>query len=745
MTLTLLLAFAHLVHGAPPVQDTPFVQEYREFHPLPGGANDVRGLAFDGEGVLWAATAEGVFLLSEGVWRAAHDAESAGPCFTAAASPTGGVWVGAWNGVWRCSGGKAERMGGLAEPVSALAFDGASALAFGPRGNWRFDGKDWTAFGGKWATSSRDTARDSTGGLWLSTAHGLYLLEGERIARHLHKEEDLLTGDQLSVTVGPDGLVWAGGYGGIDVYRGEKRVRSFSPREGLANLEVRRLRFHPDGTLWVCTGLGVTRWNGSSWSLRHSLRWLPSDDTRDVAFDRDGAAWVATAEGVGVIRRRMTTLAEKAAHYYDICMARKVREPWIVGDSRLMVPGDVTSNQHEDDDNDGEYTNLYMAMEAFRYQVTGDPDALDRARKAFDTMERFQTITGTDGFIARTMVPVEWAGPDNPNPSRLHDANRTHTAREEAQMLVDNPRHKTVEERWRPSADGKWLWKGDTSSDEMSGHFFGYYIYYKYVAQTDAEREKVARLTARVMDYLMAGGYTLLDTDGTHTLWGVWAPERLHGDGNWRAERPVNATELLSYLKTAHVITGEERFDRAYRELISRHGYLELARAPKPTAPSERTDIDSDLLVLALPALLMEEHDPEFRAAYEQGLRQWFGQVGAANSPFFNFMCGALGVEDFNLEECVKFLRDCPLDIIHWTVDNRARQDLRLVRYPELYGWQTDRLPPADERPVMRWDKNPYDAVRGDGGRSESSGVFWLLPYWMGRHFGFIAPPDAGN
>ena len=55
---------------------------------------------------------------------------------------------------------------------------------------------------------------------------------------------------------------------------------------------------------------------------------------------------------------------------------------------------------------------------------------------------------------------------------------------------------------------------------------------------------------------------------------------------------------------------------------------------------------------------------------------------------------------------------------------------------------QTDRMPPPSERGVMRWDKNPWAAISGDFGDSrgslESCGVFWLLPYWMGRYHGFF-------
>ena len=60
------------------------------------------------------------------------------------------------------------------------------------------------------------------------------------------------------------------------------------------------------------------------------------------------------------------------------------------------------------------------------------------------------------------------------------------------------------------------------------------------------------------------------------------------------------------------------------------------------------------------------------------------------------------------------------------------------MRTPELEHWQTPRLLPPSERGVPRTDDNPRLAVQGDGGRTESDGVFWLLPYWMGRYLKLI-------
>ena len=238
--------------------------------------------------------------------------------------------------------------------------------------------------------------------------------------------------------------------------------------------------------MWAGTDYGITRFQPgeSDYSVRLSQRWLRADEVRDIDFDAKGNAWVATADGVSVIRRKKMNLAEKADYFYDQLITRHVREPGIVARFKLEVPGDTSSIVADDDDNDGEYTAMYLAMESFRYAVTKSEEAKKRAKKAFDFLHLLREVTGRDGFFARTVVPIDWDRP-------LHDMNRTYTERELAEAIIDNPRTKPVEVRWHPSADGKWLWKGDTSSDEFAGHFFGYYWYYFLVAD-EAEKKRIA-------------------------------------------------------------------------------------------------------------------------------------------------------------------------------------------------------------------------------------------------------------
>ena len=453
-----------------------------------------------------------------------------------------------------------------------------------------------------------------------------------------------------------------------------------------------------------------------------------SDEVRDIEFDKEGNAWIATANGVSAIKNREMTLAQKADYFYDQLIRRHVREPWIVGRFRLEVPGDTTTLVPDDDDNDGEYTAMYLAMESFRYAVTANPQARERAKKAFDFLHYLREVTGLDGFFARTIIPADW--------TKAHDMNRTYTPQELAEELVKNPRQKPVEKRWHLSADGKWMWKGDTSSDELDGHFFGYYWYYKFVAD-DAEKQRIANHVEKITDHLVRNDFYLVGVDGKHTKWGVWSPQSLNHDPEWAPERPLNSLEILSFLKFAYELTGKSIYQSEYKRLIEQEGYLQNAKDLYITNPAWETYFDIYLALYIYPALIELEKDPVLSADYKAHMDQWFDKFKETKSPLLNFTYNLLNGGADELDNSIFFLRDAPLDLVDWTIDNGKREDLHVVRKPILESVQVNELRPPSEYRTMRWDRNPYFAVAGNPAQ-EREPVYWLLPYWMGRYLNLI-------
>lgn len=575
--LLLYLPVAAVAAGFPPVPDTPFSQEYREeiAYPAEVNAGQVRAIAVDQYDNLWLASKGGVFQRASGAWRQMYKGSA-----YALAVHGDDVWVGAWQGLYRIHAGEAVRIAAVPPlPVVALWADGRGVVGASQTALHEWDGSQWRSSPWPGSKAIRSLARDAAGGLWIATGMGAYYRQAGEL-REIYKEADLLAGELRAVAIAPAGDVWFGSIGGLDVYRQGSRVEWHNTSNGMPNQDVRCLAVEPDGTVWAGTALGAVRRIAGLWSLRYSRRWLPSDDVRAIAVGRDKTVWVATAGGLSAIRRRQMTLAEKADHYLHICLARHVRAPYLVEQCDLKAPGDTEHFAPRDDDNDGGYTGMYLAMESYRYAVTKDPTALENARRAFRAMKFLQEVTGTSGFFARTVVPSHW--------TRMHDANQSFTAEQRADRLVQNPRDKPLENRWRRSADGKWLWKCDTSSDETSTHFFAYFVYYT-VAADEIERGVIRDHVRRIVDHIIDGGFTFRDIDGKPTLWAVWSPEKLNDDPDWRAERWLNGLEILSYLRLAGYMTGDAKYHLAARSLIQKHHYDQYARQPLATEPSERT------------------------------------------------------------------------------------------------------------------------------------------------------------
>ncbi len=713
-------------------KDAPFIQEYHEAYYVSenNADNEVRSIAVDKESNVWIATAAGVFRKNKESreWVPVINDEERGPAYSVIVNPDGSVLMGTWNGIYRFHKNQLTKEEGAKPPISVICNDGNGNYALGPYGIWHSKNNKWEIQDYKIARSVRDAISDGEGGLLVATDAGLYHCKNGESTLYQNTNE-LISCYVKAISFAPDGKIWAGVMGGVSIREGEHLLKNLTPNEGIPSIFINSIKQSPDSVMWVGTDVGVVRFaKDGSHSLRFSKRWLTNNKVNDIAFDNNGNTWIATANGVSAIKRKMMTLLDKEKNFYSQLMKKHIREPWICGILRLENPGDTASWRNSDDDNDGEYTGGYLAMESFRYAVTKDGDAKIKARKAFEFLKLLQTVTGTEGFFARTIVPADW--------KEVHDANRTYTERQKADELVNDPRYKPVEERWRKSKDGKWLWKGDTSSDEMDGHMMSYFFYYELAAD-DQEKELVRNHVKKIMDELIKNNYNLIDVDGTHTRWSVWSPDQLNGDPDWSPERSLNSFELLAYLKFVGHITGDEKYEKEYRRLIDKEGYLENVSHLNAKNPAWQIYFDLTMEGYLFPILLRYEKDPELKEFYQNLIDEWMNKQtygeNLINNLTYTFATGKI----VNVPQTIDFLRDTPLDLMDWPIDHTLREDVRIVRIPILEEVQIDELPPASERATVRWDKNPWAATQGDLYQVREP-VFWLWPYWMARYFKII-------
>lgn len=481
-----------------------------------------------------------------------------------------------------------------------------------------------------------------------------------------------------------------------------------------------------DGGLWVGShsGLMYLAPGASRWRVFHSKRWLPADDVKNISINEKGEILVATSAGAVKLSRRATTLEKKMKQIDDTLIANHVREG-LVGGIQLKEPGNLAAGHRQnDDDNDGLWTSMYIGAEAFRYGVTGDPVVKQNARKALDALMFLERVTGISGFAARSIVP----GTD-PKP--------THG-------------------EWHRSKDDKWWWKGDTSSDEIVGHYFAYSIYYNVVAD-ESEKKEISQYVERITDHILDKGFYYVGPPGVPTTWGVWAPEKLNYDLRRLGDRGLNSLEILSFLKVAQHIVGKPRYAEASKNLVEKHSYAANTINQKNAWPPESVNhSDDELAFLSYYPLVIHERDPELRRYYLTSIRRTWSAERPEHSPLFNFIyAAALQANDwtdpkqrpkeaivppteYDRDECIEWFRDVPADTIHWTVNNSGRNDtgpLLANRFNQMRGQV---VLPISERPVMKWNGDPYQLESGSGGSYRDDGTFILLPYWMGRYHRFI-------
>ncbi len=468
----------------------------------------------------------------------------------------------------------------------------------------------------------------------------------------------------------------------------------------------------PDGSLWLGSAHGAACWVAGRWSVYCGRRWLLDDAVVSLRALPDGTAEVHTHGGASRLAFAPLPLTQRAAHYEQLTDARHQRHGYITG-CTLDQPGDLATWRPNIDDNDGLWTAMYVAAESFRYAVTGDEDARAKARRSLRALLFLEQITPLPGFPARAVTHV-----DEPEFGRHPDG------------------------EWHLAAGGEWEWKGDTSSDELDGHYFAWSVYHDLVAD-EPERAAIRATVRRVTDHLLDHGGHLVDLAGQPTRWGVWAPERLNDDPHWRAERGLNSLSLLAYLAVAQHICGDGRYAAAQRELVEQHHYalntLEQKVMPGDFPGAEENFSDDELAFLAYYSLLHSGTATALRPLYVASLERTWQLVRRQRCPLWNLIYSALSDRSGDLAAAHEALAEIPLDLIDWRIDHSARVDLRFDAEPDRFGRRQLAEPlPWRERPLHKWNGNPFRLDGGDD-RTEECGTFWLLPYWLGRYHQLIA------
>lgn len=486
------------------------------------------------------------------------------------------------------------------------------------------------------------------------------------------------------------------------------------------------LAFH-NGTLWAGTEMGMfSTQNHDKYRYWASKRWLSSDNVLDVAVDSKGNGYALTKEGISEVHFKTMTLKDKADYFHDKVRKRHLRLG-LIGEVRLEEPGDLTTAEMIDTDNDGLWTSFYISSEIFRYAATGNRQARANAMEVFMSYERLLSINPLDGFPSRTFARKGFK--------------------------VANP------DRWRESPEEQWEWKGHTSTDEYIAYLWVVALMDQLLDLDEEEQQRVTNFIDSIMTHIIENDYYFVDIDGKPTLWGRWNPEYVNWYPETVTDRKLNSLHLTAGLQLAYHLTGKEIYKEEAFYMFEEHGYLDNIQipmekiGPTPGIIYEGTHpypfefdmgdggwnhSDDEMYFLTYWALYHYAFNDDLKRIYADVITDhWEIELPERNSVWSLIAYGTSG--DIDLESVKWHLREFQLDMVRWDMENSHRNDLEYLE-PNFRGQTTKELISPLERPTIRYNANPFRIDGGRGGLRELAGDEFLLPYWMGRYLGVIIP-----
>ena len=670
-------------------------------------------------------------------------------------------------------------------------------IAIAENRSFRFDGKKWTEVKAKKNKNCKKTNKGIVevqfdGKHYVGNKNGLFEKNEDGDLNEVFPEDENYSwklNDVAVLVVDKKNRMWFGSREGVG-YLSEGKWKLFTGKEGLPFKYFTASAVTANGEVWFGTVKGAIRTDGKEFHYRFSRRWLPDDHINDIEIDDRGDVWFATDKGVARISNEEMSFDDKAAYFTNQVETRHNRMGFIA-QNRLTKRFDPSSFKLDISDNDGLYTAWYGSAQAFRYAATGDEEAKKLAKRSFEACKWLVDITHEKGFPARVIIPADW--PDPVNEQYGHEYN--------LRKQEEDPFWKDITPRFHKSKDGKYLWKCDTSSDELAGHYFFYGIYFDLVAETKEEKDEVREVVSDITDHLIRHGFMLVDHDGKPTRWGNFSPEFFNSIWGWD-QRGLNSMMMLSFLNVAYHVTGDSKYLDTAKMLRDKYNYHINAMLAKMYFPPE--DVvpwDNNLCLMSFYGLLNYEEDPELILMYRESLENAWLHVSNQKNVFWNVLYAAMAINfnklvdtgiydsgkyfpeagnyasftakqyyktDFMMDDNIETLELLPLDLIGYEMDNRHRLDVVFDPTPGLVvqeGWRpvtptrpdntfeiaaeqkgkrgwhvTDnKALPIDERCHVRLDRDAFiiDSTEGNG-YTENEGTIYLLPYYMALYHGLI-------
>jgi len=418
-------------------------------------------------------------------------------------------------------------------------------------------------------------------------------------------------------------------------------------------------------------------------------------------------------------------LLQKARHYAEIYLAR-----------HNMDGLTVTADQPDDPNGDywfsdlGDATFIHgntSAGAAFRYAVEPSAETLEYAQLHARGLRMLSDVIGIPGLLGRSYAPKDAAY----NPNEFVD------------LYPDA-------DNWEGVGDyPDYYWKGDVSIDQYSGALVGMSLLYDLV-DDESVRGVMRKSITDIADYLWSHDLIVYDPDGLPTEYGDFRGNYLEG---FPVSNGLNSAICLAWFKLAYHVSGDAQYQEIYETLaFDRHYIWNLQHFLWVYLGYATKHYNVYMGYENMYTLTRLEDDPELHEIYSDafakelwesgplpGLAWRRGRVEANPtwSPWYLYSTGRRNPEAiWNSIWQMDVFVDAPLRD-HY-MHNSDNPDIE--KNPQR---PTDALYPLPANlrvpDMCIWHRSPYTLDGGDDNNRERSGHDYMLPYWMGRYYGYIS------
>ncbi len=430
-------------------------------------------------------------------------------------------------------------------------------------------------------------------------------------------------------------------------------------------------------------------------------------------------------------------LAKRAQDYQDVYQGRHV---W----------GGLSFNLRQPDATDGNYqmstcgdcafqSGQCTTAMAFRHAVMQTPESLALIKEQVEGWRFFQQMTGVPGLIGRC-----YSHKDDP----MEDGEWTGFWPEE--------------DRSRYRGEGEYAdyyWHGDTSKDQATGGVLG--VSSAYALVDDEELRATARdFLTDLVDHVLDNDLKFVDKDGEPTQYGNLDARNWEGTGLCSG---LEAVCVLAWLNVAYQVSGEQ----SYRDEM-----LSLLNDTPESRPAIFCNENYDTMLKDYQWVYMGygtkwyntymafenywmltrfEQDPELKQHFSELFKDtlWLNPedetpnrrgIKEHNPVKTTWYLSATGEQDarslyYALWQIVVF-PEAPLRDRRFT--NSENPDIE--KNPDNLEEALYPLPSYLHLPDMvMWHRNPFALDGGSDSGEERTGCDYMLPYWMGRYYGFIS------